>query len=245
MTIRNDGDSDTTPSTLIDRVGLVLDAFDGTGRLTLAQIVRRTGLPRSSTHRILEHLVRMGWLRRDERAYVLGLRLMELGTLAMHQDGLHDAARPHLHELHRATGLVVHLAVLDGTDVVYLDKLGGPLDRMVPTRVGGRRPARDAALGRALLAYGGADGAEFENIREVGIAYEHGRRVPGLGCIAVPIGPIGSATAAVSVCGPVQNVPFDHRLCSRVRQAAGAIRRSYDRRRFHAPVTRSPRLLTV
>ena len=47
----------TTPSAVIDRVSLVLDAFDGPGRLTLAQIVRRTGLPRSSAHRMLERLV--------------------------------------------------------------------------------------------------------------------------------------------------------------------------------------------
>jgi DNA-binding IclR family transcriptional regulator len=49
----------TTPSAVIDRVSLVLDAFDGPGRLTLAQIVRRTGLPRSSAHRMLERLVQL------------------------------------------------------------------------------------------------------------------------------------------------------------------------------------------
>lgn len=45
-----------TPTAVIDRISLVLDAFDGPGRLTLAQIVRRTGLPRSSAHRMLERL---------------------------------------------------------------------------------------------------------------------------------------------------------------------------------------------
>ncbi|MEZ7236698.1 IclR family transcriptional regulator [Rhodococcus sp. GXMU-t2271] len=230
-----------TPSAVIDRVGLVLDTFDETGRLTLAQIVRRTGLPRSSVHRILERLVELRWLRREGREYALGLRLMELGSLAVHQDGLCAAARPHLHELHRATGLVVHLAVLDGTDVVYLDKLGGRLDSAVPTRVGGRRPAPHAALGKALLAYAGAQGAEFERIRETGVAYERGQAVPGLGCIAVPVGPVGSAPAAVSVCGPLQHMPFDHRLSGRVRMAATATWRGYDRQRF-AAASRRPRL---
>ena len=46
-----------TPSAVIDRISLVLDAFDGPGRLTLAQLVRRTGLPRSSAHRMLDRLV--------------------------------------------------------------------------------------------------------------------------------------------------------------------------------------------
>src|SRR6516162_6349239 len=113
-----------TPTAVIDRISLVLDAFDGPGRLTLAQIVRRTGLPRSSAHRMLERLVQLRWLRRSGRDYELGMRLVELGSLAVHQDRLVRAAGPLLGELHRATGLVVHLAVLDGSDVVYLDKVG-------------------------------------------------------------------------------------------------------------------------
>ena len=117
-----------TPSAVIDRISLVLDAFDGPGRLSLAQVVRRTGLPRSSAHRMLERLVQLRWLRRHGRDYELGMRLVELGSLAVHQDRLHTAAQAaHLHELHRATGFVVHLAVLDGTDVVYLEKIAGAL----------------------------------------------------------------------------------------------------------------------
>ena len=81
---------DQTPSAVLDRVSLVLDAFDGVGRLTLAQIVRHTGLPRSSAHRMLERLVSMRWLHREGRDYMLGLRLMELGSLAVHQDRLHS-----------------------------------------------------------------------------------------------------------------------------------------------------------
>lgn len=85
---------ETTPSAVIDRVSLVLDAFDGPGRLNLAQIVRRTGLPRSSAHRMLERLVALRWLRRNGRDYELGMRLVELGSLAVHQDRLHSAAIP-------------------------------------------------------------------------------------------------------------------------------------------------------
>ena len=142
-----------TPSAVIDRVSLVLDAFDGPGRLNLAQIVRRTGLPRSSAHRMLERLVALRWLRRNGRDYELGMRLVELGSLAVHQDRLHRAAMPLLHDLHRATGLVVHLAILDGSDVVYLEKIGDRMMAAIPTRVGGRQPAHCAAVGKAMLAY--------------------------------------------------------------------------------------------
>src|SRR5580692_11017132 len=143
-----------TPTAVIDRISLVLDTFDGPGRLTLAQIVRRTGLPRSSAHRMLERLVQLRWLRRSGRDYELGMRLVELGSLAVHQDRLVRAAGPLLGELHRATGLVAHLAVLDGADVVYLEKLG---DRTFPTRVGGRQPAHCTGVGKAILAYGDAE----------------------------------------------------------------------------------------
>ncbi len=146
-----------TPSAVIDRVSLVLDAFDGPGRLTLAQIVRRTGLPRSSAHRMLERLVQLRWLRRSGRDYELGMRLVELGSLAVHQDRVHRAAMPVLHELHRATGLVVHLAVLDGSDVVYLEKVGDRMMAAIPTRVGGRHPAHCTAVGKAILAESGDD----------------------------------------------------------------------------------------
>src|SRR6202034_1086110 len=142
---------------VIDRIALVLDAFDGPGRLTLAQLVRRTGLPRSSAHRVLERLVQLRWLRRSGRDYELGMRLVELGSLAVHQDRLVRAAAPLLGELHRATGLVVHLAVLDGPDVVYLDKISDRALGATPTRVGGRQPAHCTAVGKAILAYSDRD----------------------------------------------------------------------------------------
>ena len=75
--------ADSTPTAILERISLVLDAFDGPGRLTLAQVVRRTGLPRSSAHRMLERLVEMRWLRREGRDYELGTRLMELGSIAV------------------------------------------------------------------------------------------------------------------------------------------------------------------
>ncbi|MBF0662047.1 IclR family transcriptional regulator [Rhodococcus sp. (in: high G+C Gram-positive bacteria)] len=228
MTIQVEADH-TAPSAVLDRVGLVLDAFDGAGRLTLAQIVRRTGLPRSSAHRMLERLVSMRWLHREGRDYTLGLRLMELGSLAVHQDRLHTTALPHLQELHRVTGFVVHLAVLDGDDLVYLEKLGGRLATAVPTRIGGRRPARSTALGKALLAYEGAPGVVYDGIREHGIAFEKEESLAGFGCIAVPVGPVGSAVAAVSLCGPLPHLRFDHRLTAPVRMAATAIWRKLDR----------------
>jgi DNA-binding IclR family transcriptional regulator len=232
----------STPSAVIDRVSLVLDAFDGPGRLTLAQVVRQTGLPRSSAHRMLERLVQLRWLRRNGRDYELGMRLVELGSLAVHQDRLHRAATPLLHDLHRATGLVVHLAVLDGSDVVYLEKIGDRMTAAIPTRVGGRQPAHCAAVGKAMLAYNEeADvdlatrktkysistpaqlTAELAKVRAHGVAFDREESLAGFGCVAAPIGAPGEAVAAVSVCGPMNRMMFDQRLAAPVRMTAMGI----------------------
>jgi DNA-binding IclR family transcriptional regulator len=235
-----------TPTAVIDRISLVLDAFDGPGRLTLAQIVRRTGLPRSSAHRMLERLVQLRWLRRSGRDYELGMRLVELGSLAVHQDRLVRAAGPLLGELHRATGLVVHLAVLDGPDVVYLDKVGDSPLAPMPTRVGSRQPAHCTAVGKAMLAYRDEDApvdlavrktrysiatgsqlaVELSRVRAHGVAFEREESLLGFGCVAAPIGGPGEGQeviAAVSVCGPMNRMMFDQRLIAPVRMTAMGI----------------------
>ncbi len=261
-----------TPSAVIDRVSLLLDAFDGPGRLTLAQLVRRTGLPRSSVHRMLERLVQLRWLRRAGRDYELGTRLVELGSLAVHQDRLHAAALPMLHELHRATGLVVHLSILDGTDVVYLEKIGAGMGAgvvgesagasvvlsglnvdttgaAIATRIGGRQPAHCTASGKAILAYRGETLDEFtalarktrysigsaaqlrpelDKVRGHGVAFDREELQQGIGCVAAPIGGIGDAVAAVSVCGPMPRMTFDQRLVAPVRMTAMGIWRNVE-----------------
>ncbi|MGE2713129.1 IclR family transcriptional regulator [Mycolicibacterium litorale] len=249
MTTAPNSPESTTPSAVIDRVSLVLDAFDGPGRLTLAQIVRRTGLPRSSAHRMLERLVQLRWLRRNGRDYELGMRLVELGSLAVHQDRLHRAATPLLHDLHRATGLVVQLAVLDGADVVYLEKIGDRMVAAVPSRVGGRQPAHCTAIGKALLAYN-ADAcddvdltnrrtkysigsaaqlaAELAKTRAHGVAFDREEALPGFGCVAAPIGGPGEAVAALSVCGPMSRMAFDQRLAAPVRMTAMGVWRNVE-----------------
>lgn len=243
---------DSTPSAVIDRISLVLDAFEGPGRLTLAQIVRRTGLPRSSAHRMLERLVHLRWLRRQGRDYELGMRLVELGSLAVHQDRLHQAALPFLHELHRLTGHVVHLAILDGADVVYLEKIGGRTAAAIPTRVGGRYPAHCTAVGKAILGFsddallkvlgsgplcrktrysistGTHLRAELAKVRAHGIAYEREESVPGFGCVAAPIGEIGEAVAAVSICGPLSQLKLDQQLVAPLRMTALGIWRNVE-----------------
>ncbi len=254
----------SAPVSMIDRVAQILGAFSGPSSLTLTQVVAQTGVPRSSAHRILEHLVKIRWLCHDGAAYRLGLGVLELGGLAAHQNELRGVALPYLHELADATGMVVHLAVLDGPEIVYLDKIGGSFGMRVPSRIGGRQPAYCTAAGKALLAFAdeqaGRDSLaaaprgrtvrsittdlrlqrELCRVRERGVAFDREEAVAGIGCVASPVGPPQHPNAAISVCGPATQVQFE-RLIGPVRIAASQIWNSFAgegrRRAAHVPAT--------
>ena len=221
-----------TPSSMVDRVVLILSVFERSSEaLTAGQISVRTGIPRSSVHRILSQLVSARWLMRHDDGYALGLRMFEIGSLVAHRSRITCAARPFIHELAERTGQVVHLAVLDQQDAVYLDKVGSAFaDRsfadMLPSRAGGRLPAHCTAVGKALLAYSppatvseyfatgqrrrteatlatpAALEAAIVSIRNSGYATDRDEAVPGVACVAAPIRNLDEVVAAVSVCGP-------------------------------------------
>lgn len=212
---------------MVERMTLILDAFTGrTARLTLEDVARRTHLPRSTAHRILDQLVRLNWLEHTPFGYGLGQRALGLGG---HDGGFEEirvAAAPLLHELQIKTGMVVHLAVLDGAEVYYLDKVGGRFAAAVPSRVGGRAPAHSTALGKAMLAWlepeqvdvqiGRGIGRltsrtigdlgtlhqELHRIRQRrGLAFERGECFAGIACVAAAIrGPEGPL-ASISLVG--------------------------------------------
>ncbi|MEV7808484.1 IclR family transcriptional regulator [Microbispora sp. NPDC088329] len=142
------------PPSMVERMTLILDAFTGRStRLTLEDVARRTHLPRSTAHRILDQLVRLNWLDHTSFGYSLGKRALGLGGRDGGHGEIREAAAPVLHNLQIRTGMVVHLAVLDGAEVFYLDKVGGRFALSVPSRVGGRAPAHCTALGKAILAW--------------------------------------------------------------------------------------------
>ncbi|WP_194829824.1 IclR family transcriptional regulator [Nocardia sp. XZ_19_231] len=237
------------PASMFDRVVVILGIFErASGSLTLGQVSVRSGLPRSSAHRILQQLVNVRWLERVDNEYTLGLRMFELGSLVPQRARIGDVARPFIHELYSRTGNVVHLAMLDGGDVVYLDKLGGASANALPSRVGGRLPAHCTAVGKVLLAYSPRSVIErylanglrgrttasiateraletaLQEIRNCGYAMESDEAVPGVGCIAAPIFEFGSVVAAVSVSGNRQ-VPRAEEMKHRVMWAAAEISR--------------------
>ncbi|MCR5977642.1 helix-turn-helix domain-containing protein [Gordonia jinghuaiqii] len=142
-----------TPISVVDRVSTVLEAFNGSGPMTLAQVTARTKLPRSSVHRLLEQLAGAGWLARSpEQTYELGVKAYELGQAALNQNRLLKGARPVMHAFAQRTGYTVQLGVVDQGDCVYLAKVNGRRSGPTPTAVGQRLPAHVTALGKAMLA---------------------------------------------------------------------------------------------
>jgi DNA-binding IclR family transcriptional regulator len=149
------GDSGRPPPehTVLGRSAAIMEAFNGAAPvLSLADLNKRTRLPKSTLHRLLDQLCQVGWLERDHGGYRVGLRMFEFGTLAVEGNRLHEAAFPHLQALASRTGLAAQLAVLDHAEVVYLERIVvGPI--RPPTRRGGRKPAYCTALGKAMAAY--------------------------------------------------------------------------------------------
>ena len=103
-------------------------------------------------------LVEWGALVRSASGqYVVGRRLWDLGLLAPVQTGLRQVASPFLHDLYGATLATVHLAVRDGIEVLYLDRLAGHASVPVVSRIGSRLPLHATGVGKVLLAHAPAE----------------------------------------------------------------------------------------
>ncbi len=134
-------------------------AFDESHRrLGLSELAGRAGLPLPTAHRLVGELVAWGALTREEDGrYVVGRRLWDVGLLAPVNTDLVEAASPYLHDLYAATRATVHLAVRDGDQVLYLDRLRGGASVPVVSTVGSRLPMHATGVGKVLLAHAPAD----------------------------------------------------------------------------------------
>ncbi|MEU5841440.1 IclR family transcriptional regulator [Rhodococcus sp. NPDC047139] len=207
---------------VLGRAAVVIDAFDDGRALSLDDLTARTGLPRSTVYRLAEQLRDVGWIERVSAGYRIGLRLFEVGGLAADAARLRAQACTWLYQAQQQCAQIVHLGILDGDEVVYIDKVG-PARSDIPTRIGGRLPAYRTAIGRALLSAQPetkwqrivADAANvpvrpgapslasiLETARRTGIATDFGDSVSGLACVAAPILSSSGVVGAVSITGP-------------------------------------------
>jgi DNA-binding IclR family transcriptional regulator len=153
------GNSSVPGVSVTSRALALIGAFDEEHRrLTLTILAERAGLPLGTAHRLVAELVAWGALARTfSGEYVVGRRLWDIGLLAPVQAGLVESASPYLHDLYGATLATVHLAVRDGDEVLYLDRLRGSTSVPVVSAVGSRLPMHATGVGKVLLAHAPPD----------------------------------------------------------------------------------------
>lgn len=213
-----------------DRTVELLELLSRTGEpLTLSEIQRELSYPKSSLFVLLRTLVARGWVETDRRGtgYSIGVRALLVGTSYLDRDPVIRAATRVLEELRAEVNETVHLARLDGGDVVYLASRESAHQLRLTSRVGRRLPAHATSLGKALLA-GHTDDeveallpdqlapltprtlttrqalfADLAETRERGYALERGENTVGLGCFAVALDFKSPATDAISCSVPL------------------------------------------
>jgi IclR family pca regulon transcriptional regulator len=210
----------------------ILSAFrDDRALIGTSELARELGLGVSTTHRYIATLARLGYLDQDPatRRYRLGLRVVDLGFAAINSMEIRQIASPHLQRLSNETGFTVNMAILDGTEVVYVDRYRStrPGQRQIDLNlhVGARLPAYCTSLGKAMLAHLDPDerrrtvdsltlaplgpntvasaaalSAELDRVRANGLAVNNEELAYGLRSIAVPVhGGSGEVVAAINL----------------------------------------------
>jgi len=223
-------ETETSLGTSVGKALALLDAFEHIDTsLGVSELGRRTGIPKSTAFRLLAILEQRQLIERQGTRYCLGTRLFELGNRVSYcrPRSLRDTALPYLGDLYELTHETVHLAVLDGTDVLYLEKLFGHHQVKAPSTVGGRVPAYCSAIGKALLAWSEPDRVaatlsrgllprtgytivtptlfvdELTNVRKQGVAFDREESNIGGNCVAAAIfARSGRLVGGISVCGP-------------------------------------------
>ena len=203
-------------------------------RLSLADLATRTGIPRPTAFRLLTTLEQAGFVAKVSGEYQLGIKCFVIGNIVAASLDLREKAQRHLERLRDATGETVHLAVLDGWQVLYLERLQSPHPiGFMRSRVGAIVPAYCTSLGKTLLAFAPHDEVEawlssqtfpamtpqtitsprrlrkeLRAIRERSYAVDEQEHELGVRCIAAPIwNHAGDVVAAISVVGPADRMP--------------------------------------
>ncbi|MFE0700771.1 IclR family transcriptional regulator [Streptomyces sp. NPDC058872] len=149
----------TTRNTAAGKVLEVLSTFDHEhASQTLSQIAQRTGLALSTTHRVVSELAEWGALERgDDGAWHVGLRLWEIASVCPRTQILRDVALPFMQDLYEVTHENIQLAVREGTELVFVERIAGHRSVELLTMVGTRFPIGSTGMGRVLLAHAPPD----------------------------------------------------------------------------------------
>jgi IclR family transcriptional regulator, pca regulon regulatory protein len=214
----------------IERGLAILSSFKPARPLIgVSDLAREVGLGRSTTHRYVATLTSLGYLEQDAatRKYRLGPRVIDLGFSAINSMELRAISAPYLQRLSNETGYTANMAILDGPDIIYIERSRSskkaPNNIELDLHVGSRLPAYCTSMGKVLLAYLPDDArdtllrglelkphgrttvtdrdklvAELEQVRASGIAINDEEIAFGIRAIAAPVrGGAGAVVAAI------------------------------------------------
>ncbi|MEQ6902576.1 IclR family transcriptional regulator [Nocardioides sp. YIM 152588] len=236
------------PKSVVARALSLLDAFGADDvELTLSDLCERTGLPKTTVHRFVGELVEWGALERSRYGLRLGFRLFSLGEQVARYQRLRDLSTPFLEDLYEATRESAHLAVLDGSEVLYLAKVRGHGSTPTLSRIGGRLPSHCTGVGKALLSVGPQESLEdrlsaglprltphtvvtpgllerdLNASRERGYSIDREETRMGIVSVAAPIlDRRAEPVAAIAVAGRTHNIRVD-RIATSVQSAAARL----------------------
>lgn len=239
----------------VDRALILLEALArAEGPVSLSALSAEVGLHISTVHRLLNTLARRGFVEQEpyQGRYRLGLKLFEIGHRALYSLDIRAVARPFMRQLVEEFNETANLAVLDGTEVVYIDQVESKNMVKMMARPGTRGPAYCTGAGKVLLAYlppsqlekvlsslnlepytpmtitdVGRLKQELEAVRQQGFAIDREELEEGVRCVAAPIrNHEQRVVAALSVSGPSNRLTEElirERLVEAVCRAARVI----------------------
>jgi len=226
-----------TVKSLVKALSILEVLTDEEPPYTLTQLSRRLHLHVSTMHRLLVNLVRHGFVEEDPVAggYQLSFRVLRMGLRVLDRLDFRRVAQPLLRELNQRTKETVHLAILQETRAISIEKFDSPQPVGLDARLGGIMPLHCTGVGKTWLAYQGEDllnkitqspgfprmtahtitglpqlRKELERIREQGYTVDQEEAVEGLSCVAGPVfNHNGQIVAAFSVAGPATRLTAD------------------------------------
>ena len=227
--------SKSAPVGVISKVLRILEALNASpAGLRLKEIAEQTAINKSTAYRFLAHLELERYLYRDEfGAYMVGPKLVRLGSGISYQRTLRQISHPILQELWRVTRETVNLGILDGQDVFYLDVVQSPHPFRMASHAGTWRPLYCTSMGKVLAAFLSNEEREqllrslrferftpntitrmsqlrrdLEKTRDRGYAIDDEEATLGARCVGAPIAvETGKIVGAVSIAGPTARIP--------------------------------------
>ncbi|MFM1950391.1 MAG: hypothetical protein RL418_78 [Actinomycetota bacterium] len=232
------------------KVFAIFNTFDAQNRhQRLSTISKRSGLPLTSTHRLVNELVEQGALVRTlDGAYEIASKMWNLGILASLHADLRELALPYMEDVYQISNDAVQIGVLDGLRCLIVERIAGSRTLEVVSKPGARLPLHASGVGKVLLAYGGAElqeasfktlerftpttitkaeeiQSQLEKVRQTGFAVSVEELAAGASSIAVPIRGLGHrVVAALGIVSPAGSLDVN-RMVPILRVTAQALGR--------------------